>query len=401
MSSMTQTTAPNLDWLVSVDDHVIEPPHVWTSRVAGKYKDTAPRVERKDGEEYWLYEGKKVLTTGLSAVAGRRREEFSPNPVTYDEMRPGCYDSIARLADMDQAGIITSLCFPSFPRFCGQVFYEAKDKELALACVKAYNDWMIEEWCGSAPGRYIPLVIIPLWDPRLAAKELERSAGLGARGFCFSENPAPLGLPTVFDANHYWDPVFEAAVETEMIVCMHVGSSSTLPAIAPDSPWMANLAWGANRTSGAMLAWLFSGYFQRLPALKIALSEGEIGWIPFFLERAQQVYDKQRYWAGKGMDFQGIAGAVVDLGDLDMHQIYLDHVFGCFIDDAHGVKNLDVIGENNVMIETDYPHSDSTWPHSIKLAQERLAHLPADVQVKLLRGNAERLFRFTAPIPAS
>jgi predicted TIM-barrel fold metal-dependent hydrolase len=177
---------------------------------------------------------------------------------------------------------------------------------------------------------------------------------------------------------------------------MHVGSSSTIPAISPDAPFMANLAWGANRTSGAMLSWLFSGYFQRMPGLKIALSEGEIGWIPFFLERAEQVYEKQRHWVSRGVAFTGHAGSGIDLEDLDLRQLYRDHVYGCFIDDVHGLANLDVIGEDNVMIETDYPHSDSTWPDSLKLAQKRLAHLEPAVQQKILRGNAERLFRFHA-----
>ena len=144
-----------------------------------------------------------------------------------------------------------------------------------------------------------------------------------------------------------------------------------------------------------MLSWLFSGYFQRMGNLKIALSEGEIGWIPFFLERAEQVYDKQRHWVKRGVQFESHAQSEGDLEDLDLRQLYLDHVYGCFIDDIHGLKNLDEIGEDNVMIETDYPHSDSTWPNSLKLAQERVSHLDPAVQHKILRGNAETLFRFT------
>ena len=146
-------------------------------------------------------------TSGLSAVVGKAKEEFSPNPLNYDDMRPGCYDPVARLEDMDRAGIIASLCFPTLPRFCGQLFYEAKDRDFGFVCLQAYNDWMIDEWCGAAPGRYIPLVLIPIWDPALAAKELERCAAKGATAFCFSENPEPLGLPTIHDPDRYWDPV--------------------------------------------------------------------------------------------------------------------------------------------------------------------------------------------------
>lgn len=391
---------PNLDWLISVDDHVLEPPGVWQDRLPAHLQSTGPRMEIRDGVEAWVYEDLVQPSMGLSAVAGKTREQFSPEPLSYNEMRPGCYDATARLGDMDQSGVLASLCFPSFPRFCGQVFYKAKDRELALFCVKAYNDWMIDEWCGAAPGRFIPLVLIPLWDPVEAAKEMERCAELGVRAFAFSENPEPLGLPTIHDPSRYWDPVFATANETGMVVCMHTGSSSQVPHISSDSPFIANLAWGAMRTSGTMLSWLFSGYFDRFTDLKIALSEGNIGWIPYYLERAEQVLDKQRFWARDAhMRFEGHSNADVDLNTLDLRSLYHDHVFGCFIDDIHGIRNLDVIGEDNVMIETDYPHSDSTWPDSIKLAHKRLAHLPPGVQYKVLRGNAEKLFKFSPAEP--
>ena len=178
----------NLDWLISVDDHVLEPPDVWQSRLPAKYRDVGPRLVTDDTGEYWAYEDKKVITTGLSAVAGRTKEQFSPDPVPYSEMRPGCFDSKARIEDMNQAGILASLCFPSFPRFCGQVFWEGKDKELGMLSVKAFNDWMLDDWCGGAPGRMIPLILIPLWDPRAAAKEMERCAARGAHAFAFSES---------------------------------------------------------------------------------------------------------------------------------------------------------------------------------------------------------------------
>jgi predicted TIM-barrel fold metal-dependent hydrolase len=392
--------SPNLDWLISVDDHILEPPNVWVDRVPARDRDRAPHMVEEDGMDYWVYDGKRYPSSGLSAVVGKTKEEFSPEPLPYREMRPGCYDPVARLEDMDRAGILASLCFPTITRFCGQLFSEASDREFGLVCLKAYNDWMIEEWCGAAPGRYIPLVLIPLWDPLLAVAEMERCAGKGATTFAFSENPHPLGLPTIHDPGGYWDPVMAAADDLEMVVSMHVGSSSQIPKISPDAPFMANLTWGATRTSGAMLAWIFSGMFQRFPKLKIALSEGEIGWIPYFLERAEQVLDKQRHWVSKGqtlLDHAGNSGA--DLDTLDIRQTFRDHVFGCFIEDHHGIASLDEIGEDNIMCETDYPHSDSTWPDCIDTVRGVIGHLPAATQHKILRGNAERLYRFTPAEP--
>ncbi|MGO8863036.1 MAG: amidohydrolase family protein [Acidimicrobiales bacterium] len=393
----------SLNWLISVDDHVLEPPNVWVDRVATKDRDRAPHMVVEGDMDFWVYDGKRYPSSGLSAVAGKSKEEFSPEPVTYAEMRPGCYDPVARIEDMDRAGILASLCFPTITRFAGQLFMEASDRVFGFTCLQAYNDWMIDEWCAAAPGRYIPLVLIPMWDPALAAKEMERCAAKGATAFCFSENPAPLGLPTIHDKDRYWDPVMSTASELEMVACMHVGSSSQVPQIAPDSPFMANLAWGAIRTSGAMLSWLFSGMFTRFPGLKIALSEGEIGWMPYFLERAEQVIDKQRFWVQRGVTFMEHAGTDVDVSTLDIRGLFHDHVFGCFIDDAHGIASIDEIGEDNIMCETDYPHSDSTWPDCIGMVKKRIGHLAPEVQYKILRGNAEKLYRFTPaepPVPS-
>jgi predicted TIM-barrel fold metal-dependent hydrolase len=398
----------NLDWLVSVDDHVLEPANVWQDRVPAKYKDIAPHMVATADEEYWMYEDRRVNTNGLSAVAGKSKERFSPDPVRFSEMRPGCYEPKARVADMDRAGILASMCFPSFPRFCGQVFYEAKDHDLGLLCVQAYNDWMIDEWCGSAPGRFIPLVIMPLWDPQLAVKELERTAAKGARGVAFSESPTKLGLPSIHDKDRYWDPVWRTVEETGLIVCMHQGSSSTRMRQGPDSPALAVQSWAIGcMSSGTLLDWLFGPVFQRYPGVKIALSEGGIGWMPYFLERAEQCLDKQRFWVNENERIvDGVTGKVevrgkseLDLLDYDIRAVFREHVFGCFIEDPAGLKLIDDLGRDNVMIETDYPHSDSTWPNSIEYAHKQLAGFDDETKYKILRGNAERLFKFTPAEP--
>ena len=393
----------DLNWLVSVDDHVIEPPNVWLDRLPAKYHDVAPRMTADDR---WMYEDKVVPTSGLSVTVGKRKEEFTPNPVPYSEMHPGCYDPAERVRDMDRAGILASLNFPSFPRFCGQIFWEAKDKDLAHLCVQAYNDWMIDEWCGAAPGRFIPLIIIQMWDPALAAREMERCAAKGATAFAFSENPEPLGLPTIHDPGRYWDPVLAAAQDLQMVPSMHVGSSSTMPVISSDAPGLANLTFGAVRAAGTMLAWLFSDVFERFPGVKIALSEGNIGWMPYFIERAEQVIDKQRHWAkATNTSFYNNDVAteqvMADLDRLNVRETVRKHIYGCFIEETSGLRSLDIIGEDNVMCETDYPHSDTTWPDCIGVARKILdeAQLSDATQYKILRGNAERLYRFTPATP--
>jgi predicted TIM-barrel fold metal-dependent hydrolase len=400
----------DLDWLISVDDHVLEPPDLWVNRLPSKYRDLGPRLVDRDGEEAWVYEDKVSPTSGLSAAMGTDKATWTLTAMRYDEMRIGAYDASARVLDMDIAGILASLCFPSFPRFCGQVFLEAEDKELALLGVKAYNDWMAEEWCGSAPGRFIPLGLIPLWDPRAAASEIRRNADRGFRAVCFSENPKWLGLPTIWDTNRYWNPVWDACQDTNTVVCMHIGSSSKHLEFDGGMPWGMERAWAtATITSGTLLSWLLGPVFREFPGVQIALSEGGIGWIPYHLERGAQVIDRRGALmaAGESPNSRasgsvGDPGRAVDVRGMDIHQIFTDHVYGCFIDDFHGVSNVREIGIDNVMIETDYPHSDSTWPNCVKHAHEQLAHdqsLTDEEKYRILQGNARRVFQFEpAPV---
>jgi predicted TIM-barrel fold metal-dependent hydrolase len=399
----------NLDWLISVDDHVLEPPQLWQERVPKPLRHRAPKLVRDETGEWWEYDGNRIGTVGLSAMAGKSKREFSPLGMRYDEMRTGCYDSRARLEDMDEAGVLASLCFPSFPRFCGQIFTETSDRELGLACVQAYNDWMIEEWSGSAPGRFIPMIILPLWDAQLASQEVLRCAAKGAKALAFSENPTKLGLPSIYDPQQFWDPVWAACNETGIVVCMHIGSSSTTYAPADVSPQVVRYILSApTGITFAFVDWLFAPPFRRYENLKIALSEGSIGWMPYYLERCEYTVDHHRAWV---TSFQKTASGmyetpqqdfgVPDLDQFDVREIFRKHVFGCFIDDLHGVKNIRDIGIDNVMIETDYPHSDSTWPNCIEHAHKQLSSvdLTDDEKYKVLRGNAERVFNFTPAAP--
>jgi predicted TIM-barrel fold metal-dependent hydrolase len=370
-------------------------------------RDIAPRIVRDGDAEFWVYEDRQIVTTGLNAVAGKSREEFSPEPITYEDMRPGCYEPAERVADMDQGFVLSSMLFPSFPRYCGQVFHEAKNKELSLLCVQAWNDFILEEFNDAFPGRFIPMMIIPLWDPVAAAAEIERTAARGAKSIAFSENPTKLGLPSIHTDN--WDPVFRACDEAGLVVSMHVGSSSNLIRTSEDMPTLAFMAYSAAANqAGTLLDWLFSGNFTTFPNLKIALSEGSIGWIPYFLERAEQVVDKQRFWASRfdinmnASHIRGeeVGGASFDL-DTDIRRLFKDHVFGTFIEDQAGVRLLDIIGEDNVMLECDYPHSDSTWPQTTTLANKWLGHLTEEVQQKITIGNASRVYNFTPADPAT
>jgi predicted TIM-barrel fold metal-dependent hydrolase len=385
--------------IVSVDDHVVEPAHVWERWLPAKHRDKGPHVERRgigtmrhvgggtyeqtfdpDGPQAdcWVYEDLVYIHKRHVAAVGFDRDDMTMSPMTYDEMRPGCYEPKARVDDMELNWVEASLSFPSFPRFCGQTFLEAKDRELAEACVYAYNDWMVDEWCGDSGGRLIPLPIIPLWDAELAAAEVRRNAARGAHAVCFSEIPAVLGLPSIHTGD--WDPFFAACAETRTVVCMHIGSSSKMPATSADAPVAVAATLSFGNAMSSLTDFLFSGVLVRFPELKLAYSEGQIGWIPYILERADDVWLEHRAWGG-----------VRDIVPEPPSTYYYRQVFGCFFRDRHGIESLQTVGVDNTTFETDYPHTDSTWPHTKKVAQELMAGLPDDVVYKLVRGNAIRM----------
>jgi predicted TIM-barrel fold metal-dependent hydrolase len=390
----------DLPKIISVDDHVIEPASVWSDRLPAKYRDVGPRIVRApvkeiefiggkfsavpgepgdpgDPVDWWFYEDLRRPLLRLDTAVGFAREDITLKGITYDDMRPGSFLVPDRLADMDINHVEASLCFPTMPRFCGQTFTEASDKELALLCVQAYNDWMVDEWCAPSGGRLIPLIIVPLWDPVLAAAEVRRNAERGVHAVCFSEIPPNLGLPSIHDADGYWLPFFEACNEAKVTINMHIGSGSKMPSTSPDAPAAVGSTLTFANCCFSMVDWLMSGLFNKFTDLKIAYSEGQIGWIPYILERADTVWTENRGWGG-------IADKVLQ----PPSELFRDHVYGCFFDDPHGVRSIEEIGVDNVTYETDYPHSDSTWPHSLKIAEEQTAGLSDEIVYKVLRGNA-------------
>jgi predicted TIM-barrel fold metal-dependent hydrolase len=398
--------------IVSVDDHVVEPAHVWQTYLPEKHREKGPRVERKrwapfekyPGAKYsneedphgewgdaWIYEDrliyvqKKFVAIPLSATPDGTTESFdrtvmTMTAVTYDGMRPGCYDRDARIKDFELNWVDGSLPFPTFPRFCGQTFYEAEDKELALACVRAYNDWMIEEWCAPSGGVNIPLCLMPLWDVDLAVEEISRVAARGVRAVCFSELPTYLNLPSIHTG--YWDPMLATCNDTGVTLCMHIGSSSTNPKASPDAPDGVGGMLAFNNSMASLGDWLFSGKLIQFPLLKLAYSEGQIGWIPYALERADTVWDHHDAWQHSK-----------ELIPEPPSSYYYGRIFGCFTADRVGLANLDAVGAENICFETDYPHTDTTWPNSKEYVEKMIADSGIDDETayKVLRGNAIRM----------
>ena len=392
--------------IISVDDHIVEPANLWMDRLPAKYKDVGPRVIRgtmpevtyvggkltiKEGgtggpADFWHYEKLRRPLLRVDSAVGVPRDQVTMKGITFDDMRPGSYSQKERLEDMDVNHIDASLCFPTLPRFCGQTFAEAEDKELALLCVKAYNDYQVEEWCAGTNGRLVPLIIIPLWDAQLAADEIYRNAARGVHAVCFSELPSRLGLPSIHEPSNYWAPFFAACDETETVINMHIGSSSQMPSTSPDAPAAVGSSLTHINAELSMADWLFSGHFETYKNLKVAYSEGQIGWIPYLLHRMDVVWDENRGWGG-----------VADKVPNPPSTYFPGHVYGCFFDDPEGLKLIDAIGEDNITYESDYPHSDSTWPKTKEIADAQMAHLSDEQRWKIVRGNAIKLFKLDLP----
>jgi predicted TIM-barrel fold metal-dependent hydrolase len=367
--------------LVSVDDHVVEPPHLFEGRLPAKYADLAPRLlTRDDGTNAWAYEGQEISNVALNAVAGRPPEEYGMEPTSFAQLRAGCYDGDERVKDMDANGVLGSLCFPSFPQFCGQLFARTEDKDVALAMVRAYNDWHIEEWCGTHPGRFIPCSLPAIWDPEVLADEVRRTARMGAHAVTFSENPSKLGYPS-FHSDH-WDPFWQACSDESVVACLHIGSSSQLIITAPDAPVDCMITLTPINIVQAAADLIWSPVFRKFPDLKVALSEGGIGWIPYLLERIDYSYGRHHAWTGQ------------DFGDRLPSQVFDEHVLTCFIDDKFGVASREYLNLDHVMWECDYPHSDSTWPFSPEQLATNVVGVSDDDLDKITHLNAMRHFQY-------
>ena len=335
--------------LISVDDHLVEPPHLFDAHLPARYRDRAPKVVHTEaGDDVWVFGDTVIPNVGLNAVAGRPKEEYGVDPTSWDEMRPVCFDVHERVKDMNASGVLASMNFPSFPGFSGRLFSAHPDKDLAKALIQAYNDFILDEWCGQYPDRFIPMAMVPLWDADEAAAEVHRVAAKGCHSLSFTENPVPLGFPSYHD--EFWDPLWKAVCDTETVVSVHLGSSGQLVVTAADAPVDVMITLQPMNISTAAADILWSRAIKEYPDIKFALTEGGTGWIPYFLERVDRTYDMHRAWTGQ------------DFGDKLPSEVFREHFLTCFINDPFGVEVRHHVGVDNICWELDYPHSDSTWP---------------------------------------
>jgi predicted TIM-barrel fold metal-dependent hydrolase len=333
--------------LVSVDDHVIEPPDMFERHLPKKWADAAPRVVTEGTTNEWIYRGKPAGLLGLNAVVGWPPLEWNSEPSGFAEMRPGAYDIHARVRDMDRNGVLASMCFPTFAGFSGGHLSQFRD-ETTTAVIQAYNDWHIDEWCGTYPGRFIPLAIAPIYDPEAAAAEIRRVAAKGARGIAMPEMPHIDDLPSYHDED-YWRPIWTAMSETGLPMTLHIGMGLRSLTRAPGAPRDHSMILACQVTAHAAQDLLWGPAYRNYPDLKFSYAEGGIGWVPFYLDRCDRHYTNQK-WLRR------------DFGGKLPSQVFLEQSLACFVTDPHAVKSRHEVGMDIIAWECDYPHSDSIWP---------------------------------------
>src|SRR3954452_5323080 len=361
--------------VISVDDHLVEPADMFEGRLPSHLQDRAPKIVNNEwGHEVWEFDGEIYSQVGMNAVAGRRPETVKIEPFRFDQMRPGCFDIDARINDMDINGVWASLNFPSMiTGFCGRVFSNCSDPELGLACTRAWNDWLFEEWYSAYPDRIIPLGLTWLADPALGAIEIRRNAERGFKAVTLPERPQRINLPSLFTG--YWDPIIEACAETDTVICLHVGSSGNyeLPEGSPALELGATMF--GQLSLAACAEWLWSAYAVRFPSLKVAMSEGGIGWVAMLLDRLDNIVDRSGYgtrWPDK---------------ELRPSEVLQRNFWFCTIDDPSTIDTRHRIGIENILVETDYPHGDGTWPDTQSVIQQVWGHIPPDELALMCHGN--------------
>ena len=373
--------------LMSADDHIIEPPHLWVERVAARYREECPRIVEVDGRQAWLYEDELtyIAMGSCRALPGFDEAGYPPAPGTarFDEIRPGCYDPAERIRDMDVDGVWGQLCFPNYARFAGHRFFlNVKDRELGLACLRTYNDYLLDDWCATAPDRLFGAVILPLHDIDAAVVELRRVIAKGARAIAFSENPTVLGLPSIHTS--HWDPLLALANEARVPICMHIGSSSKLVTTSEDAPPTVLVSLNGLNSMMAGVDWLMSGVLERFPDIKVILSEGGAGWIPYILERADKAFHDRRLQRNDAIGQTARATTPPS-------QLFAQHMYVCLVDEHFALRSLGDIPVDNLLWEGDYPHGDGLWPHNHSYLEKALANVTDADAVRIAESNLRTL----------
>jgi predicted TIM-barrel fold metal-dependent hydrolase len=367
--------------LISVDDHVQEPPDLWTTRLSkDRWGRHIPHVERVDGAERWIVDGELSLNDGPARAAALMTDR-NHEPKTWNEVPPAAYRPKERLKIMDEAGVDYSVLYPTVAGSAGQNFARLKDPALELACVQAYNDWLIDEWA-RASERFIPQCIVPIWPPKAAVAEIERAVAKGHRGVIFPAVPMDLrDVPHV--AGPEYDPIWAACEQLNVPLCLHAGPSPKLQ-YAPDSslaPVLSQALEAVTKPVSSVFVlglFLFSRILLRHPKLRVVLAESALSWGMLYLE-----------WADHQFDHDGLAREGYDLTPSQMfrRQCYLNAWF----DEIAPFEPY--IGAEHILWSTNLPEATSSWPETRQMVERCFRGLSPEKREAVLWKNAASLYK--------
>jgi len=382
------------DWFIDADTHITEPGDVWTSRLPQKFQDAAPRMIRTaDGVDVWRFgDTERQIPVGATAMAGWP-EPFPSIPKNLDECAPGAYDAKARLAYMDEIGAWAMALYPNIGGFGSETFLGLGDPDLMLACVQAYNDWLIE-WISPDPRRFIPVMATPFWDVDATVAEIYRCREIGHKAILFTSAPQDFGMPLIGDP--HWNPVWSAAQDVDLSISLHIGSGDFQDQLMNPARFAAH-GVSATTVSGSMSILLtnaiqlmdvvMSGILPRNPKLRLVSVESGIGWIPFVKEALNH-----------GFDYTNVSKEKPEFTKRPGEYIR-EQIWACtFFEEIGPRDHLEEIGTDRVLFETDYPHPICLYGSEVReKIDAAFGDLPKETQDRVLFSNAAELYGVEAP----
>jgi predicted TIM-barrel fold metal-dependent hydrolase len=368
--------------LISVDDHVQEPPNLWINRLSkSRWGERIPHLEpTSDGTEQWVVDG-QVLLDGRAGRAGALMADRNREPSRWQEVPAAAYRPADRLKAMDAAGIDYSALYPTVAGLAGEAFGRLKDPELELACVQAYNDWLIEEWT-AASERFIPQCIVPIWPTEATVGEIKRAVAKGHRGVVFPALPMHLrSVPHV--SGPEYDPVWAICEELDVPVCLHAGVSPELQ-YAPFSglaPALAEALDAVTKPVSSVFVislYSFSRVLLRHPRLRIVLAESALSWGTLYME-----------WADHQFEHDGLAREGYGLKPSEMfhRQCY----FTSWFDEV--APFVEYVGAGHILWSTNLPLATSTWPRTPETIEHCFVGVAPEARDCVLWKNAASLYR--------
>jgi len=381
--------------IIDVDAHITEPHDLWTSRAPASLKDRVPRVVGSGAERAWIVDQDiQISTTNPSSVIAKNGEKSRGTEFfgwQIEDVHEASYDMKQRVGMLDRFGLYAQVLYPNVAGFGSQNFMKVEDSNLRLACARIYNEAMAEIQADSSD-RLLPMALMPWWNIEQSVEEVSRAKDMGLKGIVMCSDPDSIGLPDL--GADEWKPFWDACNDTNMAVNFHIGASETSFNMFGRAAWPSmgmrqRLALGSaalfvenSRVTSNMI---YSGIFDRCPNLKIVSVESGIGWIPFVLESIDYEWEE--------------TGAQLEVNLQKKPSDYFrDHFWGCFWFEKVAPKHLiDVIGEDNVLFETDFPHPTCLYPHVQDYIAEVSEGWSETRKRKILQDNAAELYGIELP----